>query len=42
MLKRFRAAPDEIYGDRLNRVVFTAHMRAATRTKLPITTLQSV
>ena len=42
ILKRFRATLDEIYGDRLERVVlFGSLARAAMPAKIPITTLRS-
>ncbi len=38
ILKRFRAAVTEIYGDRVSRVVLFGSPRAATRSQIPITT----
>ena len=41
ILKRFRAALDEIYGDRLERVVlFGSTARGAMPARIPITTLR--
>jgi hypothetical protein len=41
ILKRFRTALDEIYGDRLERVVLfcSVRVRGAMRVRIPITTL---